>query len=91
MRERNRDDRLVEEPWFAVVGDHEAIPAPPLGDEFPQGRQAAAPNCVRGFYLDRHETDVPLEDEIDLSAGRGPVEKRSAVGPRRSQPAADVA
>jgi hypothetical protein len=38
VREWNCDDRLVEQPWLAVVGDHEAVSASAVGDEFAQGR-----------------------------------------------------
>jgi len=47
VRER---DRLVEESRLAVVGDHEAIPAPPLGDELPQGRQPTTVERV-GIFI----------------------------------------
>ena len=81
VRERNRDDRLVEQPRLGVVSDHEAIPAPAVGDEFAQGRQTTAVNRVRGLDLDRHEPDVPLEDEVDLRAGRGAIKEGAAVEP----------
>lgn len=85
MREQDRDDRLVEESRLAVVGDHEAIPALPLGDELPQGRQPTTVERVGVFDLDRHQPDIAFEDEINLRPGRGAVEECAAVsfgGPR---------